>query len=243
MDLKQWKNTRQSCKKIDMYIPELSAPIDDGFESRLTAVHETATFFGLNAQNAIIIGGGALTLHGIDAYVRDRHMFDEAFDLDVLLAPDCPSTDSLHILARASIGTYSHPNAPLELTLLSRHTAKRFPTSTLGYSSTKAMMDDRVEIDGLTTISVDGLIRSKEKRGEIKDHAGIIKAHLRATATGHEICNNPAWQQAIHRIMVKLAVQHQPDTTTGRFSEEVEQFPWLAELLTKNFEHPAFADL
>lgn len=223
-----------------MRIPDLTAPIEDGFEARVAAVHETADYYGINAQNAIVIGSAALALHGIDAHVHDRFIFGSAFDLDVLLSRDCPADDPLRDLSRESVEIYKNERAPLELTLIGGQAAEDFPVLALGYPDVDTMMADRVQIGDLTTLSVRGLIRAKENRGDIKDRAGIIQAHLRATVTRHEVVDDHVWQEVIHATVDKLTAQNSEDKT-GHFSPEIEQFPWLAELLKRNFVHPAFA--
>jgi hypothetical protein len=217
------------------------------FDQRLDAILKTADHYNINQDNAVIIGGAALTLHGLDTYVPELSN-GEPFDVDAIIVQAARYRQGW----RPAVREYFLPRiptdrkGPLPLTRIKGTASDEFARLLLGYKGGyDEMMEDRVIVHGLATPSRDTLVFGKylagrdgvRREGRIKDHAGLIKAHVVAEATGHEVVNDPYWRRAI-----ELTVGSVVEAPSERIARE--QWPeWLTELAQNNFDHPAFKGL
>lgn len=209
-----------------------------GFAARREAVLETARLYGLSSDNAIIIGGGALALHGADTWVPSGKL-GSGFDLDIIDIEANPPE-------RAKRRMWGTPKdvvggaireAPLPLTRIRGLTAVNYARYEFKYPDYKSMVEGTVTIDDFATLPVANLVHGKAYDSDrMKDGAGIIKAHAVAEGTGHSaLINDPSWRKAVAHVM-GLAVER-PAPRDAKRPE------WLIKLIESGFDHPAFRDL
>jgi hypothetical protein len=220
----------------------LSAEERVNFAARQAAVLETAEHHGVSSEDTLLIGGGALALHGIDTYVPNPLA---KFDLEgIVIEQD--SGRRAGVLARwrkqlPPNGSYSEdPEAPLSMTRVGGRAAVNFARDYFKYPSYDSMVHDRVVLpSGLATLPVGRLVYGKVRgieNGRAKDEAGIIKAHVIAEATGHkELINDPFWLSTIAYVMKRATEQPAPS--------EGERPGWMKDLIRTGFDHPAFTSV
>lgn len=219
-----------------MYVDQLTSPGSlRAFEKRRNAVFETAARYQIDESNAVVIGGAALALHGIDSHVKLP--WELRFDLDVITLEEQEIAPGIQWIPFNAISMQHEvdPEAPLKLTAIKRDIAPLF-ASRMGYRGYRAMLADRVVIDGLATVPISGLVRSKMSIGSMKHHASLIKAHAVAMATECAVVGEPYWEAAVIDSMnfCSRIARWGPPTNLPR---------WLGELTTQDFNHPAFAKL
>jgi hypothetical protein len=125
------------------------------FIERQGTVLKTAEHYGVGATNALLIGGGALALYGVDTHVPDVWT---DFDLDVINVGPEHNAGRLGMVARRRwrppVGSYGEdPDAPLDLTRVGGDAAVMFARKFFKYPNYDSMMRDRVILpaSGLAT--------------------------------------------------------------------------------------------
>lgn len=210
------------------------------FAARRAAVLETAGRYGLDPDNAIIIGGGALALHGADTWVPEGTLLGSAFDLDIIDIEANPGQQRRRMWRRTPEDVVSgdDPEAPLPLTRVRGLTAVNFARN-FNYPDYDSMVQHRVTVDKLATLPLDRLVYSKihfRIPDRMRDEAGIIKAHAVAEGTKNmALLNDPYWRKSV-AVVVNRLVNH-PFPYTSKQPE------WLTKLIDSGFDHPAFRDL
>lgn len=206
------------------------------FAARREAVLETAGSYNLSPDNAIVIGGGALALHGADTWVPETQ--ESVFDLDIIDIEANPGQQRRRIWRRTPEDVVDNPEAPLPLTRVRGLTAVNYARD-FNYPSYESMVEHRVTVDNLATLPLDRLVYSKihfRIPDRMRDEAGIIKAHAVAVGTENRtLLDHPYWRQAVASVVNRLVEQPFPYTS--------QQPEWLTKLIDSGFDHPAFRDL
>ena len=111
-----------------------------------------------------------------------------------------------------------------------------------GTAEFKDLAQHTVVYDGVPTLSAPVLAHSKLTRGrekdpQGKDPIGIIKAHVVAWLTGHEVVHNPDWYP-----YVDAAVDWARSLPNEEgWSSRRKSIPaWMGDLIVSDFDHPAF---
>jgi hypothetical protein len=202
------------------------------FAQRQTAVHETADYYGIDKHSAVIIGGAALALHGIDSWVPDV-VKDIPFDVDAILIQQQGSwRHALRNAVQPSIGVHRDKQAPLHLTMIRGRRAVEL--AYCGFGETyDTFVANRVMIGGLATPSLDKLVASKAGVGRLKDVVGLIKAHAVAMADGHPVVNTDYWNDTLSALLLQVRSEGE--------GPRARKYPgWLKHLIATDFDHPSY---
>lgn len=205
------------------------------FQRNQHNISQATTDVGLTPDNGIVIGTGGLALHGLDAHVDSPN----AFDMDVvaggkLFEDYCaelgaPLQAELHLPLHTTV---------LPVTLLKTPLSNNLANG-LGAQTFDELKSKQVVVNGVPTLPAVTLAAAKLRGGNRpKDIAGIIKAHVIAYESGHEIIDNEEWN-----VLVGAAMH----TATWKAHKERGLFKtkslpsWLGALARKSFSsHSAF---
>ncbi len=209
---------------------------------------ERPTSTGLTQENAIIIGGAGMALHGLYTGVDiPPPTIDDPqreFDVDALLVP------GTHIARRlrpfGDVVHFSDDESPLSLTLLRKHRVGVYAYAAYNapnYPNVGLMLEERVVIDGLATLPIKRLVDAKlgsYGSGRHKDYTGIIAAHIAAWVMEEPAVNDPDWQASVRKVIGLIDLKRRDSAVKG-FDFKLPR--WLNTIMQNDFDHPALRDL
>lgn len=208
---------------------------------RQADIRATAEHYGLTTRTAVVIGGAALALQGLDSYVQLDPDYDSPFDVDVVRIPSRyraifgtlqASTEDTEAVA------YDATEQTLPFSVIAGSLmAKHFAVTLLGYKNYKEFLRDRVFIGDLAMLPTVRVAMIKSRSSRPKDRAGLIKAHAFAAGTEHPITADPVWRASVANSMLFLRRDHR------EFPGIFGHLAWLDELVEHDFDHAAFSDL
>jgi hypothetical protein len=222
-----------------------SAPALEAFAGRQGDARNTIQTLGLDQGRAVLIGGAGLALHGLNSYVDtgDRR---EPFDVDAcvdetlftdlrdfsgsFVRPDVPDVraEEVHVPATDRTLAVSGIRPPYHEGFVESFGARTF--ADLGARA--------INVDGVLTLPATELVRGKLHRGEPKDLAGVLQAHLVAWETDHSIVQDERWQWGI------IGASHSVERRAASRRDFRRALPsWLGPLVASGFNHPAFTSL
>lgn len=222
----------------------LSATETAGFANRQRQMLETVDRQGINAENAVIIGGCAFILYDLNAYASlPGESTPQPFDLDYFRVPRTPEPDSRRerLLSRRGSGLVEVPGTDdtLLVTIVDGKASDRVARY-FNYDSYEQMLESRVLLGGLATLPLANLVHAKIQRESQKDLAGLIKAHVIGFETGNSHIEERAWKAAIKHVMFILDPGNRGLYDPYLSSKRPD---WLNFLIYSQFEHPAFDGL
>lgn len=215
----------------------LSPDRRDDFLERQAAVHETADILGLQPDSAVLFGGAAMALHGLDTHTG-QEVLHGAFDIEAYVTRTQLTGFPVGPLAvtvnggtwRVQIGTEA--GIPLAFT---GFTGCKFGDR--GYDDYEGARADSIVVGELSTLTVDTLAAMKLAAGRPKDKAGLIQAHLIGSHEGNPLIDVPSWQTVVAAAVERVREDCRPPGAGAM----LEQYPeWLTTLSRSDFSHPAF---
>lgn len=224
---------RAGSSSVDQFTTPMAM---EQFDERRDKGIEVIHTYGL-AETSIAIGGVGLAVQGLDTYVENVHPFDA--DLVVQRS----RLDAMQEWAEQTGGVefrkdglqFIDKGTGMPVSLLGELSADL--KSVLGAGTYEGLTGEAVMTEhGILTLPATKLAKAKLSRTSVKDIAGILKAQVVASATEHDILNDPDWQFAVDRAMHYACLR-----LTGSTWLQRKKFPaWMGRLAATNFDHPAF---
>jgi hypothetical protein len=242
---------------VSSALEQLTSPqAREEFYGRQQAVVQTVGLLGLHGADhsenpALIFGGAADVLQGIDSYIPS----DSPFDIDAIvprnmfqrLAQNPGFTGGIRRIDYTSTGGIINPSAtiPLPLTIIGGSEGAEFSPFIGNTPYYGRPTEDALETSlGVLVVPANVIAATKvaHRLPRVKDLAGIIKAQVVGNHTRHPIVDDALWRLAV-AIAMKRVITWDVETPPARkYTLRGPKYPtWLTVLMKRDFEHPAFA--
>jgi hypothetical protein len=219
------------------------------FAERRRLVHATSDRLGLDATNAVLIGGAGFAAHGLDSRVKrpfDKSKFDvEAYVtrgfFNTLALTEEERRHSFRLISNVMPDgrQIDPPVVPVQFTGFHGNYTEAYDYGLTYYECYDDAKKDLVVVDGLPTVPADKLAAMKLKVGRAKDLAGVIQAHVIGFAADNPAVHQEAWQEQVAATIER--VEHGDILKPHRMGNSMPA--WLGHLAAQNFEHPAFENI
>jgi hypothetical protein len=238
-------------------VEEFTSPESLGYyNARCEAIAETIDVLGLQGQPeveppALVIGGAALAMQGVDAYVPDKRMFD----LDAIL-PN-PMFFRLHREKRFNGGVVRFgkgaqgvilpsKKVPLKVDALSSDEPTDFDMFMANTPYTGKPNSLVHEIGGVHVLDGSMIMAQKARLSvvRIKDLASVVKGHIFAFHEGNDLVDKELWKAAVALAIERVKLNDVEMPKWRRLMKREPGYPsWLKQLVAIDFAHPAFEDI
>lgn len=227
------------------------------FNARYRAVVDTAAALELQGKEgetpALLFGGAALTLQGIDAHLPNGHGFDVDAVVCGAMFNRIGHSESGFTggVARMSADGYlgivlPSRTVPLKADLLTgSRTGFRNFISEVPYTGEENGAAIHMPV-GVLAVNASLIASTKVLHGlaRVKDLAGLVKAQVVADYAQHPVLEDDLWQLSVAGAMDRLATNDLAVPFIRRVTKRGPAYPaWLTELIAADFNHPAFADI
>lgn len=214
------------------------------FAGRRHSVMAMAVQLGLNAANAVVIGGSAFAIHGLNTYVPRSEDFWEPFDLDGYVSH--AKFVDLNVLESGSAALLGHKvvfegrKYPLPAMFFTKR--PKFDHGTSLPTDFEAAQASSELVDGLSVLPLSLLAPVKLAGRRVKDIAGVLKAHIIADSEQHPVASDPVWLEhvGVAADIARTGNMEPNRAKVWRGDVVVEMPRWLNDLVAIDFEHEAF---
>lgn len=228
----------------------VTSPIDvlaspaalDQFAERRASIQDAVRELGLVPGSAVVIGGGGFAAQDLDTYTGLSK-----FDGDAAVSDDLYRQLGIRWMDSHWLRTPPQHQFDLKTGSGLRFTVLSSPFSDavsegFGTAEFNDLAQHTVVYDGVPTLSAPALAHSKltrdrEKDPKGKDPMGIVKAHVVAWLTGHDVLHNPDWYPYVAgAVEWSRALPYEQGWSSRKKSIPA----WMGSLITSDFDHPAF---
>jgi hypothetical protein len=201
-----------------------------GFAERHAAIRPTLEYYDLYEPTTLVIGGAALALAGIDAYVPG---LGPKFDIDAF-AP----TKRLLYLKETNPDAWKKVDPPGTLHLYAMFVESNPIKSMIPAEMYRSMLNRALpprEDRAVRILHPAEAAVNKLYRGEPKDVIGLIQGHILAHEEDHPIIRDADWLGVIAEAAIRL-----PWAVTDLDNHAPE---WVQTLVDSGLEHEALTNV